>query len=730
MLMGVEKRLFALLQIFLLISNPAFAQEITPLLVESAQYSFIDSHTISSTAGEISELRINLSIPEEMLISASSHPYIIERNMEGNRYLVAEVKNPPSPFIYSLNATILIEEQTLTSLEADWQAGPSMQKYLSAGDALKSGDPFFASLAKNITKDANTDFEKISALAAWVNSYIEYNLSYMNKNSDVYEILETKRGVCGDYSLLFITLARSLGYPARFANGYAYSGEQRIWLGHAWAEVYLGKWVGVDPTWLEAGHIDATHIAFSRTATNKYSSAEVSAKVSVQGAQLLWDKSGEANLPAENLFPKKINMREKISGFELEPSSYNLQAGDKFIAYLRYPAEDYRLLRLSLLPCKTDGAPIVRLESEIATITTSPGEPSYAIWEGEVSDNIDANTIYKCPLSLNADYLQPAAFYLNITKAQEGRTLLDAGIRNSILSPGEAQKISATLGPSGAGEKVFMLEKNMKISKFADASGSVEFEFDAGAAGTHVLHVFSKNSNLISLEYEVGAGAGEIEISAPSYFIEGEEGTILISVPESQGASLLKWSWDGQGGTANFTDSKAEVNFTPSTHGTHIFRAVLLDKNNNEISRQSIPVEAIQKSYAAAEGIRVINYNNEKTLALFTVSATGSVENIWIDVNGSKIGLIAGAENELILPLAGHKGTIYWEGKYDAGGSAPIFIPAPGKGDKLVIEPGILQAQERFPLASLLLQSVAALIILAIAYLLARKEFGRKPEFE
>ncbi|PIT84977.1 hypothetical protein COU37_00435 [Candidatus Micrarchaeota archaeon CG10_big_fil_rev_8_21_14_0_10_45_29] len=735
MLMGVEKKLFAsfaLLQFLLLISNAAFSQEITPLLVESAQYSFIDSHTISSSSGGMSELRINLSIPEEMLISDSSHYYTIERNLEGNRYLIVEAKNPPSPFIYSLNATILAEEQVLTSLEADWQVGPSMQKYARAAGAVKSDDPFFASLAKNITKGAHSDFEKISALAEWVNAYVEYDLSYIDKNAGVYEILESKRGVCGDYSLLFITLARSLGYPARFANGYAYSDEQHIWIGHAWAEVYLGKWVGVDPTWLEVGHIDATHITFSRTATNEYSTAEVSAKVSAQGAQLLWDKSGEVNLPAENLFPKKINMREKISGFELEPSAYNLQKGDKFIAYLKYPAGDYRLLRLSLLPCKTEGEPIVRLEREITTITTSPAQPSYAIWEGEILQNIDSNTIYKCPLSLGADYLQPSAIYLNITEKQEGRLLLDAGTYKSLIRPGEMQKISATLSPFGAGERVFVIEKNMKISALADASGSVEFEFEAGESGTHTAYVFSRNSNLATLTYEVdaGAGAGEIEIIPQAPLFEGEGGSVLIRAPDSYGASSLKWSWDGQSGTSQFFGSTAQANFTPSTYGTHLFRAVLLDKGNGEIYRQSIPLEAMQKSYATVEGIRVINYNNEKTLVLLAVSATGQIEKLWLEINGSEFELIAGTENELILPLAEHQGTIYWEGKYGMKGSLPVIVRAPGKDDKLVIEPGLMQAQEKYPLAQLFMQSIAALIILTIAYFLARKKFGHKSHFE
>ena len=37
---------------------------------------------------------------------------------------------------------------------------------------------------------------------------------------------------------------------------------------NAWNEVFIGKWVPVDSTWMQVGRIDATHIEFFKTVDN------------------------------------------------------------------------------------------------------------------------------------------------------------------------------------------------------------------------------------------------------------------------------------------------------------------------------------------------------------------------------------------------------------------------------------------------------------------------------
>ncbi|MFQ6003744.1 MAG: transglutaminase-like domain-containing protein, partial [Candidatus Zixiibacteriota bacterium] len=58
------------------------------------------------------------------------------------------------------------------------------------------------------------------------------------------EVLKKRRGKCSEYAILFASLARAAGIPAKVVLGEANSGNQ--WIGHMWNEVWLGEWMAVD----------------------------------------------------------------------------------------------------------------------------------------------------------------------------------------------------------------------------------------------------------------------------------------------------------------------------------------------------------------------------------------------------------------------------------------------------------------------------------------------------
>jgi hypothetical protein len=72
-------------------------------------------------------------------------------------------------------------------------------------------------------------------------------------------VLESRRGDCTEHTVLYVALARSLGLPARTAVGLVYL--EGAFYYHAWPEVWLGRWVAVDPTFgdVPAG---AAHLRF------------------------------------------------------------------------------------------------------------------------------------------------------------------------------------------------------------------------------------------------------------------------------------------------------------------------------------------------------------------------------------------------------------------------------------------------------------------------------------
>jgi len=73
------------------------------------------------------------------------------------------------------------------------------------------------------------------------------------------EVLNRREGDCNEHTTLYTALARASGIPTRMAGGIVYMGNGFYY--HAWPEVWLGRWIAVDPT-LNQFPADATHVRF------------------------------------------------------------------------------------------------------------------------------------------------------------------------------------------------------------------------------------------------------------------------------------------------------------------------------------------------------------------------------------------------------------------------------------------------------------------------------------
>ncbi len=83
----------------------------------------------------------------------------------------------------------------------------------------------------------------------------EYTPGATTVHTTPFEVYTSRRGVCQDFTNLFICLARLLGVPARYVCGYIYTGSdadnrRQTDASHAWVQVFLPEvgWKGFDPT--------------------------------------------------------------------------------------------------------------------------------------------------------------------------------------------------------------------------------------------------------------------------------------------------------------------------------------------------------------------------------------------------------------------------------------------------------------------------------------------------
>jgi hypothetical protein len=121
--------------------------------------------------------------------------------------------------------------------------------------------PRIKKLAEQAVGDAQTPEEKVKRIVSFVKDYVRPYLSASLPN--IHDLCDKKKGDCKSYALLFNTLARAAGIPAREVSGLLYIGDdQKSFGGHAWNEVVLGGvWVPIDAS-MRQTEVDATHVSF------------------------------------------------------------------------------------------------------------------------------------------------------------------------------------------------------------------------------------------------------------------------------------------------------------------------------------------------------------------------------------------------------------------------------------------------------------------------------------
>jgi hypothetical protein len=117
-------------------------------------------------------------------------------------------------------------------------------------------------LARELTRDAPTAYDKVVALRDYLRETYPYNQfpPAQARNTDAVDqfLFADKQGVCEHYASAMVVMLRSLDVPARLATGFG-SGDYNYITGyyevrandaHAWVEVYFPDhgWVPFDPT--------------------------------------------------------------------------------------------------------------------------------------------------------------------------------------------------------------------------------------------------------------------------------------------------------------------------------------------------------------------------------------------------------------------------------------------------------------------------------------------------
>ena len=111
------------------------------------------------------------------------------------------------------------------------------------------------SRARSICQRGEDPLATVRRINAELFDRLTYSPKSTRVDSPIDDALESRKGVCQDFTHIMIALVRQLGIPCRYVSGYLFhqpDGDVRSPDGstHAWGEAWLPElgWVGFDPT--------------------------------------------------------------------------------------------------------------------------------------------------------------------------------------------------------------------------------------------------------------------------------------------------------------------------------------------------------------------------------------------------------------------------------------------------------------------------------------------------
>ena len=199
-------------------------------------------------------------VPTSLYTSSISYPiFPIICYEEENAFFTPEQRLQPYSFTtihYSF------DESTLRQAEV-WDVD---EVYLDLPSGISGR---IKRLAREITADLDSPYEKAKAIEGYLHTNYYYDLYYdrapWGKEPNDWFLFEEKRGVCANFNSAFVILCRVVGIPARLVSGYLITPqarEQEVYAdqAHAWAEVAFSDlgWVTFDATGTPAAPLTPT----------------------------------------------------------------------------------------------------------------------------------------------------------------------------------------------------------------------------------------------------------------------------------------------------------------------------------------------------------------------------------------------------------------------------------------------------------------------------------------
>lgn len=671
--------LAAILAALVIVSLSSALQIENPQLVNYASVIIDENGTVSVLGAQIRSLDINLSMPLSSAYQDIQINEQVRQDSEGNQYIKIFEQSPPNPFHYSKRVAVQTRARATPALPISYMVPVQYSRFTAPSARTQSDDPQIRSLALSLTANSTSPFERVARLAIFVNRHMTYNEQLVGEEKDALWALRNAQGVCVEYSTLFAALARSIGIPVRYINGYVYSEKYGGWLGHAWAEAYVGEWVPVDPTWFEVGSLDALHIEAGkyREVTRDPS---LIATISDPSAQIIWDTTGKSGAFANNIFTQDIDSGAPDSDYQLKLVETELAPGSTTLAYAVFTGKDYRVVPLVLAGC-TGGESVSVSGSEQYAIL-EPGKKTVVAWELYAAENVPKNYVFTCPLTLNSPSFASRRLDVRVDPRLSSLGPLQASLEKTSVAPGDENSALFTLPYSRQGKNYVVLTPHeVYSSRISSSSGSIPFyTVDLGSVPVYAA---AQGGGFAKLEYISGSNNSlSIDsIAVPEYAVEGKTAFAAAKVSSKNYPADVQVEFS----TGYQIEKKAgrisapadfEFEFVPAAESDQK-ATVRLYGDGGLADEENALVKVIAAPTLAISGVRVAKAAGGLE-AEISFSKTGKPISPTLSIGGGEYG--ASEEATVRLPAGAYEAVLRWS---DAAGntyekSEQVEIAEPG----------------------------------------------------
>jgi hypothetical protein len=273
----------------------------------------------------------------------------------------------------------------------------SLSTYLEFQEIIDS-NPEIIDLASELAEGQDNLYEVVFSIAEWIHENIDYNLTTATAEAAQKSswVLDNRYGVCDEITSLFISMARSLGIPAKFVSGISYTDLdifESPWGNHGWAEVYFPDigWIPFDVTYRQLGFLDATHIKLQESLDATKSSIEYHA----QGKDF---KLRSGPIESKTIVKKQGNLISPVVSLDIKIQKSNVGFGSFNLATVTVKNLKPYYVIADLQLARTEGLVDIGKRKDFVLLAPYVEKKVYFITK--VSDDLQKNYVYTFPVKI------------------------------------------------------------------------------------------------------------------------------------------------------------------------------------------------------------------------------------------------------------------------------------------------------------------------------------------